>query len=88
MGVGLLYKDLVKMEGARVTMKLGHKKKAITGIVRAVNLHKEGLYVMLELPNGEHKLLTPDDKVRDVTFKPQTPQEEETLESLAGDTSG
>lgn len=78
------------MEGARVTMMVGHKKKAITGIVQSVNLHKEGLYVMLELPNGEHKLLTPKDDVHDVTFKPQPIPEGtgESLESLAGDNGG
>ncbi len=84
MGVGLLYQQLCEMEGAQVTMKLGHKKKAVTGIVKSVNLHKEGLYVMLELSNGERKLLTPDDKVHDVTFTPTIP-EKGGMETLSGD---
>ncbi len=85
MGVGLLYQQLREMEGARVTLRCGHKKKTLEGIIQSVNLHQEGLFMILELPNGQSKLLTPRDQVHDVTYKPQ-PVENESLESLAGDT--
>ena len=86
MGVGLLYQQLCELEGARVTMRVGHKKKTLEGVIRSVNLHQEGLFMILELPNGQSKLLTPQDRIHDVTFKPQPkPEKGDSLESLAGD---
>ena len=54
----------------------------MTGKILSANLEKgDGLYIMIELGNGERKLLTPQNHVKDVTFKPL--QVDESLESLA-----
>lgn len=85
MGVGLLYRDLVKMEGARVTLKLGNKKRSVTGMIKSANLHKEGLFIMLDLGNGKWRLLGPEDKAHDIEFTPQPTEKQASIESLAGD---
>lgn len=83
MGYGLFYKHLTQMEGVRARITFSNKKKQLEGIIRSANLEeKDGLYIMVELPNGEWKMLTPRHMVKDVTFKPL---ETETLESLSGD---
>lgn len=83
MGVGLLYRQLVGMEGAEVTMRVGHKKRVLEGTVRSVNLHQDGLYMILELHNGQSKLLTPSDRIHDVTYKIK--KVEKNPESFSGD---
>lgn len=87
MGYGLLYQQLRECEGATATMKTGHKKKTLTGTIRSVNLQDDGLYLMLELQNGECELLTPADKLHSITFTPNPPEKKENkdLESLTGD---
>lgn len=89
MGVGLLYKDLVRMEGAQVTMKLGHKKRTVTGVIKSANLHKEGLFIMLDRGNGKWRLIGPQDNAHDIEFIPQTPEKiDDDISTLAGDNRG
>ena len=82
MGYGLFYKYLTDMEGVNAVITFSNKKKTLTGRILSVNLEKgDGLYIMVELGNGERKLLTPENHVRDVTFKPQV--SDGSLESLS-----
>jgi hypothetical protein len=69
------------MENVKASITFANKKKTLEGIIKSANLQeKDGLYIMIELHNGEWKLLTPKHVVKDITFKPLI---NESLEALA-----
>lgn len=82
MGRGLFYSHLKDMEGCNITFKIRKGKKAIEAKCMSVNLQNDdGLYMQVELPNGQWKLYTPEDKIHNVSWKPMP--RDENLELLA-----
>lgn len=71
MGYGLLYQQLRSMEGAKGDIILKNKKPLKNVRILSANLERGvGLYVMLDLGNGRHMLLTPEHRIKEVKFKP------------------